>query len=369
MSAFKEQVTNLFNERICRFLESCKKESYGDKLIEILNKRIDEGILPRENYCTNIWDYTHNLGDLIPFLQDFDELYYPKKLVTDEVSLKLDTIIENLKKLCEFILSLNSDNFDSPDTCFIFFTETGKTLYQFNINIKSILYESKKDLFIRILHKKVNNFFSKLNIKQLSLEDIDEILKKDNKDNSIHFELYSLKNYLTDNHEKVESIFSNKLMLEKIINSTKWYVYSYEMRFYDNFLQIKKDHDTLFEQKLEELGKELEKKFTIIKTIELDDGTVEEETINLLEKAYEFYENLENKFHESVESKIESTNSSSEDVEIIISQEIDNIIFSLDNMTPMRETMIREYLGLSCSLITLNQTISKLIDFLKKNDS
>jgi hypothetical protein len=360
-----ELTVELFNKNI-PFLESCKNHPHGDKLIHIFEKRTDEGILPKENYSTNEYDYTRDLGDLSFFLKDFDELYYPKQLVSDEISSKVNDQIENLKKLSKIVLSLNGDNFDTPDSAFIFLSEVGRCFYQFDVDVNSILYESKKDIFRYVLHKKVNSFLSKLNINTLSFEDIDAILKKDNKDNSIHFELYSLNSYLRDNHKIVESIFSNIDTFEKMINSTIWCVYSYEMRFYDHFIEIKNKYDQLFREKLEELQTELSKKFTIIKTIELDDGTVEEETVDLLEKAFEFYENIEDKFSESVESKIDSLNSSSEEVEAIISQEINKIIGSLDDMTPMRETMIRNYLGISSSLISMNQSFAKMIDFFEK---
>ena len=296
MSAFKEQVTNLFNERICRFLESCKKESYGDKLIDILNKRIDEGILPREKYITNTFDYSDKIGDLAFFLKDFDRLYYPEKLVSNEVSSKIDIIIENLHKFNEITISINADNFESPDGCYIFFSKMGNVFHQFELDVNSILYESKKDLFLSILYQKVNKFLSDLKIKPLSLKDIGDILKKDNNNNSIHFQLYSLIQYLRDNSKKNTDLFEKIDSFQKIINGMIWYVYSYEMRFYDNFLEIKNKYKEILESKIQDLQPEIEKKFTVIKTVELEDGIVNEEEINLLEETFEFYENLEEKF-------------------------------------------------------------------------
>ena len=242
------------------FFVLCGDHPHGDELLRIFEKRMNEGVLPEWDYLTNKYDYTNKMGDLANFLSEFDKLYYPKKLISDEVFLKINPIIDNFNKLTEIVLSLNSNNFASPDVAFIFLNEAGKTFYQLDIDINRILYETKKDLFVYILHKQ---------IKTLSIEAIYTMLEEDNKNNCLYFELPSL------DKEK------------NIINSTIWKVYSYEMRFYDNFLEMKNKYRVLFQSKFEELQRELEKKFTVIEKIELDDGTVDEININLLSEMYE----------------------------------------------------------------------------------
>ena len=66
------------------------------------------------------------------------------------------------------------------------------------------------------------------------------------------------------------------------------------MRFYDTFLEIKNKYRVLFESKFEELQTELEKKFTVVETIHLDDGTVDEININLLRDTYELLKTEKN---------------------------------------------------------------------------
>ena len=242
------------------FFISCRDHPHGDELLRILEKRINEGILPEWNYFENKYDYTDKMGYLADFLSEFDELYYPKKLLSDEVSSKIDPIIENFHKSAELLLSLKGDNFDTPDSAFVFLNEAGKLFYQFDMEINSILYESKKDIFVNLLHAE---------LKTISIDSIYEIVKEDNRNNSLYFYLSSLKSY------------------EKIVNCIFWKVYSYEMRFYDTFLEIKNKYRVLFESKFEELQTELEKKFTLFETIHIDDGTVDEININLLRDTYE----------------------------------------------------------------------------------
>jgi hypothetical protein len=360
-----EKVIALFNLYVS-FLESCKKDPNRDKLISIFEKRMNEGILPKTNYSTYGYDYTYNLGDLVPYLSEFDKMYYPEKLISDEISLKTDPIIENLHKFNEFILSINVDSFDSPDITLIFLNELGNIFYQFETDISTILFENKKDLFVYILYKKVNPFLSNLKIKPLSIEDINSFLKEDNKNNFLHFHMFSLENYLRDNHEKEESIFKNVESFKNIINSTMWYVYSYEFRFFDNFLEIKNKYQEPFYSKLEELQILLNNKFTVIRTVDLDDGTVEEEKINLLEKTFEFYEDLEDKFRKNVDSKIKSSNTETVNIKDIVSQEIDDIISSLENMTPIREKMIRDYLGISSIMFEISDKITQISNLFSK---
>ena len=61
------------------------------------------------------------------------------------------------------------------------------------------------------------------------------------------------------------------------------------MCFYDNFLQVNNKYQESFNLKFKDLQIALDKKFTVIKTIELDDGTFYDEEIHLLSETFELY--------------------------------------------------------------------------------
>jgi hypothetical protein len=251
------------------------------KLESILNKRL-EGVLPKENMFSheqeNKYDYTYKLEeDLIPFLDKFDEYFYPQKLIDDKIINQINVLVSELQQITLITQQLNDNSFKDISQIMLFASKMGDTIFHTYKKIEDLLLIHKKDVLIDNLLK---------HIEYIDLKSINFILENNNgiyhfmdkikyKVNEIVQEIVIKNNY------KVSFNYCKLIRnVEKKLSIIQWYIFSNEMKFLDKINIFNFKIQNLFMNKISVY----ENKFMGKKTVELENGNIFEENINLLEE-------------------------------------------------------------------------------------
>lgn len=329
------------------------------KLESILNKRLD-GILPKKYMFSheqiNKYDYTYDLDEnLISFLDLFDKYYYPQQLVDDNICNKINDNLNILHEIYRTCKNLDKNSFKNISEIMLFFGKIGDSLYDTYKKIETTFLNNKKDMLINILLSYFKNNDINIDIINSILEDSIDINDFFNK---IEFKLNeNIRNNfkLYGNFMEVIIDTKNKLFI------IQWYIFSNEMKFLDKINIIEYNIQNI----IENLSEIYENKFIKKNSIELDNGIIIEEEINLLNEYTNNLNNIEKELVNNVylRSHEFSTNEINHQ---IFEEELEKIIFKYKLSKLDEYDFLVKQLRMNESMIKLDNSMNGLVKILDK---
>lgn len=336
-----------------------------EKLVSILDKRRLDGILPKEHCFSsdyeNKYDYTYKLDEkLIPYLDKFDEYFYPEELVENEISEQILNLTNELNEIYLIAEKLNETSFQSISDMIKFVSMLGDSNFQIYQKIENILLMNKKDLLIDTLLKNIKNIditiiHDTFNNNYGIIHFFDNIKYKITE----NFREDFMKNVKNNNVKNSPNYFNIIRDVEKNLSIIEWYIYSNELKFLD------KVHIFNFKMNriMENLSNLYENKFIEKKTVELDDGKIFEEEINLTTKYFEHLKKIENELTHNFYLR-KNKNNTDQMNQKIFDEELDKIVikYKLSSLNEYDE--ILKQLKMNENLIQLDSAFDKLEDIL-----
>lgn len=239
------------------------------KLICILNKRL-EGRLPKKymfSYQKKYkYDYTYELDEnLIPFLNIFDEYFYPEKLLDHKIYNEISYNLDKLYEIYTICKNLDNNSFKNISETMLFFGNIGDSLYDTHKQIQTIFLKNKKDILIDILLKYFTMIdFNTINSIVENSTDISDFFNK------IEYKI----------NEKITNDMKDTNDTQKNLSIIQWYIFSNEMKFLDKINIIEyKIHNIIYNLSIK-LDSSLKVENVYLRSHEFSNNQIFEEKFN-----------------------------------------------------------------------------------------
>ena len=344
------------------FLENIKSldTNIQGKLLSILEERL-KGILPKKTFRVdpqiNKYDYAFQMDEkLIPFLDIFDEYFYPSsdKLVPENIKEEIYELLLRLNEFYDFYKKIDENTFTNPVQVMIVFQNTGKLLFDMEEHIKEILFNNKKDLVIRTILESIkdvidNGSFIESTFKNITFDDYMSNIKT-------IIRCLVFKKYRNDS----EKYYEMEQRLEKEMNVIHWYIFANEMKFLNNINRIYYEINSHFKR----IGEIYETKFIEKRMVETAEGKMIEEEINLCEVYMNLLEQLECELDESVRAHI-SENDNEETIHQCFEEQLTIIINKTLFTCDEEKEAVRDHLRIGNSFLLLKNDMKELYQILE----